>query len=285
MIDFRIQTFLTLCETMNYTRTAEKLNMTQPAVTQHIHYLEKLYNCKLFSYKGKVLTKTQKCCLLEQYAKSMRHSHNMILDAMKSNLSCTRTINIGATKTIGEYVIGNKISRYLADGEKNISLIVDNTNNLIKMLEDGHLDFAIIEGPIDKNKYGYKLYSKENFIGICNSSHPFSGKYIDLEDIVKETVIVREEGSGTRNILSQILSEHSYSFDSINKTIQISNFSVIKNLVQNNIGISFVYESVFNNDPDISTFFIKDTCTVREFNYIYLKDTLITEEFLTFYNI
>ena len=50
MLDYRIYTFLTLYDEMNYRRTAEKLNMTQPGVTQHIHYLEKHYGAKLFEY-------------------------------------------------------------------------------------------------------------------------------------------------------------------------------------------------------------------------------------------
>ena len=58
MLDPRWNTFLTLCETMNYTRAAERLCLTQPAVTHHIHYLEAHYGCRLFSYEGKVLRLT-----------------------------------------------------------------------------------------------------------------------------------------------------------------------------------------------------------------------------------
>ena len=60
MLDYRVLTFLTLYDEMNYRRTAEKLNMTQPGVTQHIHYLEHYYGVKLFSYDGRTLSRTQK---------------------------------------------------------------------------------------------------------------------------------------------------------------------------------------------------------------------------------
>ena len=53
MLDFRMETFLAVCRYMNFTRAAEKLNITQPAVSQHIRFLEKLYNTKLFRYEGK----------------------------------------------------------------------------------------------------------------------------------------------------------------------------------------------------------------------------------------
>lgn len=59
MLDFRIHTFLCVCRHMNYTRAAAELHITQPAVSQHIRYLEREYGTKLFSYKGKHLQLTQ----------------------------------------------------------------------------------------------------------------------------------------------------------------------------------------------------------------------------------
>ena len=58
MVDYRIETFLLLCELMNYRKTAEALRITQPAVTQQIHFLERQYGCKLFDYRNHQLTKT-----------------------------------------------------------------------------------------------------------------------------------------------------------------------------------------------------------------------------------
>ena len=68
MIDSRMETFLTLCRVMNYRKTAELLNMTQPAVTQHIHYLENFYNCRLFVYNRKTLVMTEQAQILKEYA-------------------------------------------------------------------------------------------------------------------------------------------------------------------------------------------------------------------------
>jgi DNA-binding transcriptional LysR family regulator len=56
---------------MNYRKTAEALNMTQPAVTQHIHYLENLYHCKLFLYDRKTLHMTEEAKMLKIYAENV----------------------------------------------------------------------------------------------------------------------------------------------------------------------------------------------------------------------
>lgn len=71
MLDNRVETFLALCEIMNYTKTAETLHITQPAVTQQIRWLEEYYGCRLFSYQGKVLSLTEKGETLRRLAQQM----------------------------------------------------------------------------------------------------------------------------------------------------------------------------------------------------------------------
>ena len=274
MLDYRILTFLKLCETMNYRITAEELNMTQPAVTQHIHYLEEEYECKLFIYNRKKLEKTNQAILLEEYARSAYYNEIYLKRKIESENKIK--INIGATKTIGEFVIGEKIKKLVKNEKYDISLTIDNTENLIKLMELNKLDFILVEGIFNKDKYGYKLYKKDDFIGICSKNHKFNGKSIKFEELFKEDIIIREEGSGTRGIFEQFLSENSFSLEFFKKKITINNFNLIKELVSTNCGISFVYNSVVNKNDDIGKFYFKNKIE-REFNYLYLKNTSAKE--------
>ena len=274
MLDYRILTFLKLCETMNYRITAEELNMTQPAVTQHIHYLEEEYKCKLFIYNRKKLEKTNQAILLEEYARSAYYNEIYLKRKIKSENKIK--INIGATKTIGEFVIGEKIKKLVKNEKYDISLTIDNTEKLIKLMELNKLDFILVEGIFNKDKYGYRLYKKDEFIGICSKSHKFNGKSIKFEELFEEDIIIREEGSGTRGIFEQFLSENSFSLEFFKKKITINNFNLIKELVSANCGISFVYNSVVNKNDDIGKFYFKNKIE-REFNYLYLKNTSAKE--------
>ena len=274
MLDYRILTFLKLCETMNYRITAEELNMTQPAVTQHIHYLEEEYKCKLFIYNRKKLEKTNQAILLEEYARSAYYNEIYLKRKIKSEDKIK--INIGATKTIGEFVIGEKIKKLVKNEKYDISLTIDNTENLIKLMELNKLDFILVEGIFNKDKYGYRLYKKDEFIGICSKNHKFNGKSIKFEELFEEDIIIREEGSGTRRIFEQFLSENSFSLEFFKKKITINNFNLIKELVSANCGISFVYNSVVNKNDDIGKFYFKNKIE-REFNYLYLKNTAAKE--------
>ena len=84
MLDTKLNTFLVLCETMNYTRAAERLCLTQPAVTHHIHYLEERFGCRLFSYQGKTLSLTAEGQRLLGLARSLAYNSRRAEEAMRS---------------------------------------------------------------------------------------------------------------------------------------------------------------------------------------------------------
>jgi DNA-binding transcriptional LysR family regulator len=105
MLDHRLQTFLTLCETCNYTKTAEKLNMTQPAVSQHIQYLENYYQVALIAEKGKNFSLTEEGKALEQYIRTLKANSERILPLLQRIKNQVKQLNFGATLTIGEYTV------------------------------------------------------------------------------------------------------------------------------------------------------------------------------------
>ena len=110
-MDSKLHTFLVLCQTMNYRLAAERLHLSQPAVTKQIQALEQSLQTKLFYYDGRTLHKTEKSLLLERYAISMQYQFEELQLAIAAK---ERTmLRIGATKTIGDYVLIDAIKDYL----------------------------------------------------------------------------------------------------------------------------------------------------------------------------
>ena len=276
MLDHRIYTFLTLYDEMNYRRTAEKLNMTQPGVTQHIQFLENEFGVKLFEYDGRTLKKTK-------YAESLKNHLNSIqteVFAIKQDFSEEETVKlrVGATKTIGEYVIVPQINHFLSHEYCSIDLIVDNTEVLLSLLEKAELDFAVIEGVFDKNKYGYHLFKKERFTGICSVNHAFAGKSIPLSSIFNEHLLIRENGSGTRKLLEQAIVDRGYSLNSFRRFSSISNFSVICDIVVHNKANTFAYEPIAHLHSNLATFEVEDMQIQGEFNYVYCNENIAKQK-------
>ena len=111
MLDFRTETFLTVCRTMNFTAAAKQLNITQPAVSQHIHFLEEQYNTSLFIYQNKQLFLTRSGEILRKHLLTMKNDEKAILEELKSTFSGIETLSIGVTMTIGEYAINDALAR------------------------------------------------------------------------------------------------------------------------------------------------------------------------------
>ena len=252
MLDHRIDTFLTLCDCMNYRRTAELCHLSQPAVTQQIQYLERLYGCRLFTYENHKLVKTEDGVLLERYARAARAHDNMLREKLADKK--VRVLRVGATKTIGDYFLEDYICRFLKSEENALTLIVDNTEHLLRSLVENELDFAVIEGFFDKDSFDSILLRREPFVGICRRDHPFAGREVTLDELLQETIIHREAGSGTRAILEQELSGYNESLQRFQRHICISSFRLILDLVRRGFGISFVYNILADSDPALAKF-------------------------------
>lgn len=270
-MDAKLTTFLVLCQTMNYRKAAEKLHLSQPAVTKQIQALEQTLQTKLFHYDGHILHKTEKCQLLERYAISQQYQFEelqfAIADKQRQNL------RIGATKTIGDYVLIDAIRDYLKDPAHEISLVVDNTKHLLQMLDENELDFAVIEGSFRKTKYDSYLFRMEPFIGICRKDSPLNGRTVSIDEILGQTLIIREDGSGTRHILEERLNAAGYVAEDFSRVVSLSSFVSIKALVEADIGISFLYESVVKNEPGIGSFRIEGITEPHPFHVVYTRNT------------
>ena len=281
MIDSRIKTFLTLCKVMNYRKTAEILNMTQPAVTQHIHYLEEEYGCRLFIYDRRSLKMTPEAEILKKYAENVIYQDKKLRCELTQN-DCVM-LSVGATKTIGEYVISDHVSSFLSNPNNSISINVDNTENLILLLSEGKIDFALIEGFFDRSRFASKLYRNEPFVGLCGANHPFADRTVSLDDIWNEHLILREEGSGTRNILAQLLSVRNHTFNEFRQITTVNSFGLITSLLENNNCITFAYRAVGECNKTLAKFRLEGFDITREFNYIYL-DTPYSKQAVSYFD-
>ncbi len=275
MIDNRMYTFLELCDVMNYHKTAQNLNMTQPAVTQHIKYLEQCYGCKLFVYQNKRLQKTAKGTALEKYARSIV---SLSLSAQTALAQPEKLpLKIGATKTIGEYLLDDAMLSLLSQSAYELQLVIDNTERLLEHLNHFALDLLLLEGYVDKEKYQCQSISTERIVGICAQNHPFAGKKIPLEDIFAEHLVLREQGSGTRAVLEHFLTSKGYSVEKFARKSSLSSNRLIERAVGNGLAISFVYEVIAQKNKNLATFQIKGSEIFHELNYVFLNHAKVAQ--------
>lgn len=276
MIDYRLETFLTLCETGNYTKTAEELNMTQPAVSQQIQFLEDYYDVDLIAEKGKNFSLTKEGEAFQQYARTLHANSERIAPLLKQIKNQVKPLNFGATLTIGEYTVPPILYKIIEeDPDNNISMYVENTHLLQEMLWEGKIDFALLEGHFNKSQFESKLISNEKFIAVCSPENEIASRVNSLDELLVENLILREKGSGTRDILEQALYNYNLNVNDFKRRIEIGNMNAIKKLCRKNLGITFMYQEAVKKELSkglLKKVPIKDFNISHPFNFVYLRD-------------
>lgn len=282
MLDYRIETFLTLCRERNYSKTAQELCITQPAVTQHIQYLERLYDTKLFEYENKQLTLTKQGKILQQTALGMRASNKRVFELIQESMHKRRHFKIGASLTLSECVLPPIIANlHQYEPELRITVHVDTQENLLKGLQSGKLDCLLVEGAYNKEDYIHCPFSTEDFIAI-------SGKPMHINsiaDLLKETLICRGPESKPYQILEDILLSNNHNIEDFKNIITLNNVTILKELVKQQVGIAFMFKAVVMNELNSNKVFEipLDTKLQQEFNFVILKNTMFEEDYLQFY--
>lgn len=289
MMDSKLITFITVAGVKSYTRASSILNITQPAVSQHIRFLEEYYGVRLIRKKGRGIELTEEGNILLKQLKEIERLYNGIEDTIKNQGSIKRTYNVGATMTIGGYVLPNILGQYKTI-HNNIDIIlhVNNTEEVINMLLKGSINLAIVEGNFDRDRFRYKKMRDDELVLAAAPLNKLAQKgIVKIDDVLSGKLILREKGSGTREIFENKLLDMGYDLDDINPYMEIGSIDAIKAMVEANLGYTIISKETIKREVSQRTIEIvpiKGIRILREFNFIYLDDGLMDfiDEFIRF---
>ncbi len=283
MLDFRMETFLAVCKYMNFTQAADALNLTQPAVSQHIKYLEKKFDAPLFIRQRKNLTLSPAGEILRSSLESMRNDENTMKKRMKESLVGKKVLTFGVTMTIGEYAILPALAGFIkAHPDTDLHIRYGNTKTLLSDLYEGNIDFAIVEGYFKEDNYQTRVYRTEEYIAVAASSHVFARPIRCMKDLTEERLLIREPGSGTRAILSRALALKNLSVQSFAHIVEVENIHTIVSLLRQDCGISFLYRAAVQQELAEGTLRqipLDDFMLMHDFTFIWNKNSIFSEEY------
>lgn len=283
MLDIKLHTFLKVVQHRSYTNAAEDLNLTQPAVTQHIKKLESYYDCQLIQIEGKSVQLTEQGKLLYNYANFQNANEEQLINQINK---VKTPIKIGATLSIADYYLPTYLTSYLNQYEEIPSVTVKNTESIIEMLLNNELYCAFIEGIFDKSLFHFYEIFNTRFLPVARKGHPLEGREVSLADIHSYPLILREKGSGTREIYENYLYEQNDSLLSASKIYEISSFGIMKSVIKNSDAISFMYDEVAKKEVEsgeLCYLTIENYSIKRPLYFIYPSNSLMKEKNELFY--
>lgn len=279
MLEQKLYTFIKLAECESTTQTALELHMTQPAVSQQLKSLETEYDIQLFSREGRRIILTNEGRQFYLMLKRMITMEQQFAEMIKQ--PAVKTIRFGATLSISEGIMPELLPKMINHWKDiRFELTTQNTKELLRELEEGLIDFALIEGNFNQKKYAHSPIMKAKFSGFCQKGSPYKN-FKRLEECISAPLIVREKGSGTRTIFESECETYNISVEDFLSSYEIDSIPVILNLVKSGAGITFAYDCAMQEGikkGEIEEIVLENFSLERDFSFVALPDMLKTEK-------
>ncbi|WP_256761524.1 LysR family transcriptional regulator [Cohnella sp. WQ 127256] len=239
----QLHIFYTVAERGSFSAAAQTLHMTQPAVTMQVQALEERFGTKLLNRTTKKLGLTEAGQrLLPQARKAVELMRDTDVMMIKYIEELKGRLQFAASLTIGEYVLPRMLGPFLKRfPDVSVDMKVMNTTEIIDAVAHQGLDFGIIEAPCDVPGFDVEPVMDDELLLIVPADHPYATREnVTLEEVIREPMVLREKGSGTRQIMEEELLRHGVTEAQLHVISEFGSTGAIKSAVEAGLGLSLL---------------------------------------------
>ncbi|MEI7027191.1 selenium metabolism-associated LysR family transcriptional regulator [Paenibacillus sp. y28] len=284
----QLHIFHTVAEKGSFSLAAQALHMTQPAVTMQVQALEESFGTKLFQRTTKKIEITEAGRTLIPYA---RRSIELIKEADAAMAKFTHMLKgrlqLGASLTIGEYILPRLLSPFNKEYPHiAVSMKVMNTTQILEEILNHQLDFGLVEAQIQHPDMHIEPVLSDELKLIVPAGHPLLElDVITVEAAMEYPFILREQGSGTRQVMEEELDRKGYNGQGLNIVMELGSTGAIKSAVEAGLGLSILSASSVKHELALGLLHavnIKGVSFTRSFYAIHLNATMLPISAVTF---
>lgn len=277
MIDTRLLSLLAVNETGSFTRAAERLSLSQPAVSQHIHQLEDELNVRLFERSRGTLRLTREGDIVVKYARRMQALANNLAEDLATERTHLANLTVGITHTAESNAIAETLARYVTlRDHMSIKMITGSVSELFDALKNYELDLAIVEGAAADPRFRSVMLDTDCLILAVAPEHPLARQtMVTIDELKREKLILRLPDSSTRSLFISALETHNLHLNEFNVVLEIDNIATIKDLIRRGFGVSVLARSACMDElgkNKIVALPIENLTMMREINLVYSRD-------------
>jgi DNA-binding transcriptional LysR family regulator len=256
MADRRLQVFHTVARLLSFTKAAETLHMTQPAVTFQVRQLEEHFNTRLFDRTHNRISLTDAGKKVYEYADRIFEIYSEMENAVREMTGeISGALTIGASTTIAEYMLPTLLGDFKEKyPEVTIHLKVSNSDGIVSMVENNTIDLGVVESPVGNKNLVVETCKRDQLVGIVPPGHPMVGNdSIKFTDLLEYPFICREEGSGTREVINDYLHQLPDSGASLKIAMELGSPEAVKGAVEAGMGVSVVSRATIQKELRLKT--------------------------------
>ncbi len=243
MSDRRLEVFYTVARLLSFTKAAEELNMTQPAVTFQVRQLEETFATRLFDRTHNKVSLTRAGDEVFAYSGRILDLYNEMNESIKSMTGdSSGTVIVGASTTIAEYMLPAMLGEFkrVYPGA-GVRLKVTHTEGIVTMVEDNTIDLGIVEGAVTNKHLLVEPCRVDKLVAIVSNKHSLAGQVVvPCAELLNHPFIFREAESGTRGVFCDYLQAQGYQESDLNNELEMGSTESIKGAVEAGMGISVV---------------------------------------------
>ena len=241
-MDLRLESFLAIIREGSYVKAAKSLSLSQPSVTYHIRQLEREYGIKIFYRNGNAQYLTGEGKILLQYAQRLENLENRLRRELTDAETQLTHLTVGITPTCSEALLGRVFTSYCsAHPETSIRVVTGSTEQLVRRIEDYALDFALLDGTVESKSCRVEHLDTDYLLVVMCPQHPLACRdRVTLEELKKESLILRSDEAGTRRLFEAGLIEHIDHIHNYDVRLEMDDLTSIKELVMANLGVTIM---------------------------------------------
>ena len=270
-----LEIFVQVYREKSITRAAEKLYMTQPAVSVAIRELEKQYDVALFERLGRRLYVTGAGEALYARAVQMLEEFR----GLEQGLERKTALRVGSSVTLGNFLLPRVAAEWqMRHPESPLQVTVANGERLQQMLRDNLLDVAVIEGAVNREELETRAFRQDRLVLVLPKGHPLTvPEHITLEQALEYPLLVREEGSAGRRCLEQVLARRGLQADRRWESIDTQ---ALLRAVAQGLGVAFLPRDLAESAPGVVIRTLADEDFCRENVLVWHRHKRLSAELL-----
>ncbi len=256
MADRRLQVFHTVARLLSFTKAADTLHMTQPAVTFQVRQLEEYFNTRLFDRTHNRISLTDAGRRVFEYADRIFSLYAEMENAVREMTGeISGVLVIGASTTIAEYMLPALLGDFKAKyPDVNIHLKVSNTDGIVSMVENNVIDLGVVEAPVLNKNLVVEVCRQDKLVAIVPRSHPLARQpSVTIQRLLEFPFICREEGSGTREVINEYMSIAGLNPSHLNVSMELGSPEAIKGAVEAGMGVSIVSRATIHKELQLGS--------------------------------
>jgi DNA-binding transcriptional LysR family regulator len=256
MADRRLQVFHTVARLLSFTKAAESLHMTQPAVTFQVRQLEEYFNTRLFDRAHNRISLTEAGKRVYEYAEDIFDLYAKMENAVRDITGeISGVLIIGASTTIAEYMLPSLLGDFKKKyPDITVQLRVSNSEGIVTMVENNDIDLGVVESPVLNKNLVVEECRKDRLVAIVPPQHALSGnEQVTIKELLEHDYIAREEGSGTREVIHEHLADAGYKSADLHVAMELGSPEAIKGAVEAGMGVSIVSEVSIHKELQLGT--------------------------------